>query len=203
MEVLLVAVLVIVGSLGISFAVALGRVLWTAVTAPTFVENRTLLVPGKKLEGNLPDQDFRFRLDRAAALASNSLSTVILGAATADAQVSEASAGLGYLRAQYPNYSGHIDLEQASTTTFENFRNAREMLGGDRACAVISNRYHLARCLSLARSVGVNVVPVAAEAKIRLPLMAWLREAWFMHLFDVGKCWAQLRRHRELLAYLR
>lgn len=201
-EVLVINTLVILLSLGISLLVTGLWILISAAKAQTRCKNQTLLVPGKKLQAGKPDGDFILRLNAAATLANDVKEVILLGGAVDGSGVSEAAAGKHYLLQKSPELSDKLRLEERSATTFENFRNVRVMLSDHSACAVLSNRYHLARCLSQARALGLSVTGVAAEPAFRLPIDAWLRETWFQHLFSVGYTWARLRRHQELLSYL-
>lgn len=201
-EVMGVTLLLLCGSFGFSLLLAALRVAWVALTSTDTTVGRVLLVPGKRLVRGEPDRDYRLRLEAIQRLADQASGVVILGGVTGNDAVSEAAAGRDYLRRHALQSVSRIQLEERSTTTFENFRNARELLAANQACAIVSNRYHLARCTTQARSLGLDVVPVAAEQTPRLPPLAWLREAWFFHLYVIGWRWAILRRHRELLGYL-
>jgi uncharacterized SAM-binding protein YcdF (DUF218 family) len=72
--------------------------------------------------------------------------------------------------------------------------------------ALVTSRYHLARCLLLARQLGFTGLPVAAEPV--LPRHArylgrLLLEAGYLMWIDLGLRWAQLIGHRRMTARLR
>lgn len=187
-------------SAGLSLLLSLIRVCWVGLRSGQRAEHPCLLVPGKRLEQGRPDADYRARLQAAADQDVSRI--VILGGVTDASGISEAAAGLAWLRQQASALDDRVMLEEASTTTFENFRNARALLGRDSACSILSNRYHLARCLAQARALGLRVSAVAAEPWPGMPLLPALRETWYLHLFSIGSGWARLRRHSELLAFL-
>lgn len=201
-EVIVMNAVVAMLTLGFSFVLTGLWIFLTAAKARTHCKNKTLLVPGKKLQAGKPDHDFILRLNATLRLADDATEVILLGGAVDGSGISEATAGKKYLTEQTPAIVHKLRLEELSATTFENFRNVRSMLSEHTACAVLSNRYHLARCLSQARALGLSVTGLAAEPSLRLPIAAWLREIWFQHLFIVGYTWARLRRHRELLGYL-
>ena len=100
-----------------------------------------------------------------------------------------------------------VELEQDSVDSLENLRQARRLLQAqpDRTglppVALVTSRYHLARCLLLARRLGFDALPIAAE-----PVMPWhgrylrllLLEAGFLMWTDLGLRWAQLIGNRRM-----
>lgn len=62
-----------------------------------------------------------------------------------------------------------IEMEEVSRSTWENFSMTRGLLikrGASIECvAVVSNRYHLARCLTIASALNMPVILCAAEDK--------------------------------------
>jgi len=70
----------------------------------------------------------------------------------------------------------------------------------------VTSRYHLARCLLLARRLGFDGVPVAAEAAMPLRpryLGRLLTEASYLMWIDLGMRWADLIGHRRMAARIR
>ena len=67
--------------------------------------------------------------------------------------------------------------------------------------ALVTSRYHLARCLLLARRLGFDALPIAAEPA--LPRQ-WryagllLVEASYLMWIDLGLRWATLIGHRRM-----
>lgn len=171
----------------------------------------TVLVFGRRLEHGLPGSDYRLRLRRVLALARQQCAEQVLllgghsGRGDGD---SEAAAGNRWLRRHDWPSGLAIQLEQESVDTLENLRHARHLLLAQTpaalpAVALVSSRYHLARCQLLARRLGFTVVPVSAE-----PTLPWrprylgllLMEATYLMWIDVGLRWADLIGHRHMQA---
>ena len=166
---------------------------------------RTLLLFGKRLVDGRPDADYATRIARLHALvvADPSRRVLLLGGA-ADGGTTEAAAALARL-VELGLPPGVAPLcEDASTDTLENLRNARALLG-DHArepVALVSSRYHLARCVLLARSLGFDAEPVAADAHLRWRPRLVLRlalEAGYCLWLDAGTRWARLTGNRRML----
>jgi uncharacterized SAM-binding protein YcdF (DUF218 family) len=86
-----------------------------------------------------------------------------------------------------------------------NLRNARDLLAAmdDRGrVMLLSSRYHLARCMLLARQLGLDAEPVAAEAELKIGPRMLLRiagEAGYVCLSDIGTRWMRLIGARRAL----
>ena len=166
---------------------------------------RTLLLFGKKLVGGRPDADYDARIARLHALvvADPSRRVLLLGGA-ADGGTTEAAAALARLVQRGLPAGVAPVCEDASTDTLENLRNARTLLGdaAREPAALVTSRYHLARCVLLARALGFDAEPVAADARFswrpRL-VMRLALEAGYCLWLDVGTRWARLIGHRRML----
>lgn len=170
-----------------------------AKTMPIEAPNNAFyLVFGKQLMNGKPDDEFRCRLDRL--LTCNVQNAILMGGKTAGAQISEAQAGYRYLlerETALPN----IMLEDHSRNTLENLKNTRQLLNR-RHAVIISNRYHLARCSMLASSLGIPHQLCAAERKFHYNvknLLKSVQEAFLIHWFYTGKCWAILTKNQRML----
>ena len=123
-----------------------------------------------------------------------------MGGKTGEADISEAQAGLNYLRRQGGSEAG-IKLEQDSSSTLENLRNSRHMLDQQTAI-IISNRYHLARCGAFAASLAIPHQLCASENAFSLDagnFAKCLLEAFYLHWFATGKYWATLFKNQRML----
>lgn len=72
-----------------------------------------------------------------------------------------------------------IRLEETSTNTVENIRNALPLLGGERDVLIVSDAYHLPRARLIARREGLRVTtsaPPMQGARLWPQLRGWLRE---------------------------
>jgi uncharacterized SAM-binding protein YcdF (DUF218 family) len=169
-----------------------------------------LLVFGRQLVRNEPECDYRMRLTRALVLMrAGATARVLLLGGRSGGDRSEAQAGHAWLRQQGLPAGAAVDLEQESVDSLENLRHARGLLqSGDRAevmppVALLTSRYHLARCLLLARRLGFDGHPLAAEPALpRTPryLARLVLEATYLMWIDLGVRWAQLIGHRRMAA---
>lgn len=209
------ATLVSLLGLGLPVLFAVAHVLRHALARPHSSANAThpagrhaLLVFGKRLIQGQPDGDYRDRLATAHALIQSQQAiklAILLGGNTAQGGTpSEARAGLLFLE-----QIGHVDpvrirLEEDSTNTLENLRNARALLRDEQidTCLLLSNRYHLARCATIASSLGMAHETVPAENNIPIGagfLFRVVLEALWLTWFQTGKTWARLTRNQRML----
>jgi vancomycin permeability regulator SanA len=207
---LCVALLVMVLSGGLVWLAYLIHVWRTAARSPLKPDRaRVLLIFGRKLEDERPEQDYIHRLQRGLTLARmEDVERMLVLGGNSGSHMTEAKAGADWLRAQ--GFPGHVPLilEQASTDSLENLRHARELLKHEElpSVALITSRYHLARCLLLARRLGFDAQPVAAED--RLPGHARYRlrmvlESGYLMWIDIGLRWAHLIGHERMAARIR
>lgn len=202
----LLAVLLSGGLVWLGYLLHVWRI---ARCSPSVLRGRwTVLVFGRRLVRNAPGADYRERLSRALALmrAGQAQHVLLLGGCSGGDR-SEAQAGHAWLRCHGLPGSISVELEQESVDSLENLRHARGLLqGGDRTdvlppVALLTSRYHLARCLLLARRLGFDGHPVAAEETLAytpryLALLAM--EATYLMWIDLGVRWAELVGHRRM-----
>jgi uncharacterized SAM-binding protein YcdF (DUF218 family) len=164
-----------------------------------------ILVPGMRLTAGEPNPDFRLRLQRAQLLhQQHGYQLLLLGGTTAGESLSEAASGQQFLIAHGVPASS-IGLEDRSRNTLENLHNAREQLhdANIKFYALISNRYHLARCQALAAGLGMSPALCAAEEHFRASPSTWPRmllEAYYLHWYYTGKLWSRITGNRHSLA---
>ncbi len=169
-----------------------------------------VLVFGKRLRGDRPGPDFHGRLARAQALVAEGLTDhlMLLGGRSGGA-LSEAEAAQRWLSAAELPPATRLTLEQESVDSLENLRHARVLLrqeAGDEPLppvALLTSRYHLARCLMLARRLGLDSHPVAAEQALGLDpstLAKLLVEATYVMWIDLGVRWALLVGNQRMAA---
>jgi uncharacterized SAM-binding protein YcdF (DUF218 family) len=207
----LVALLAVLLSAGLVWLGYLVHVWHTARRSPVTRSGRWIvLVFGRQLEADQPGRDYRARLARALAMMRDGRTrrVLLLGGCSSGSR-SEAEAGHAWLSQQGVPDGTAVEMEEQSVDTLENLRHARGLLqGGDRAdvmppVALLTSRYHLARCLLLARRLGFDGHPVAAEDALpHTPryLALLLTEATYLMWIDLGVRWAQLIGHRRMAA---
>jgi uncharacterized SAM-binding protein YcdF (DUF218 family) len=178
----------------------------TAARAPARPQGaRHLLVFGKRLRQGVADEELIGRVHRAHKLLHEDPTRVawLLGGRTGDGP-SEAEAARDVLRALGLPAHARVELEAASAHTLENLRHARALItdhGGGRV-ALISSRYHLARCALLAKGLGLDYELCAAEDRLAwTPSLAWAlaRESVLIAWLDLGTRYARLIGHRRML----
>jgi uncharacterized SAM-binding protein YcdF (DUF218 family) len=204
---LVVATLAMMASAGLLYVYYWRQVARMAQGAPTAPRKaRHLLVFGKQLRDGAPDPELRARVARAriALLDDDSRTAWLLGGRTGEGP-SEAEAARELLLTLGVPHSTRIELEAASAHTLENLRHARELIaqGDGGTVALVSSRYHLARCALMARALGFDYELCAAEDRLAWhpsAIAALSREALLTLWFDIGRRYARLIGHRRMLA---
>jgi uncharacterized SAM-binding protein YcdF (DUF218 family) len=202
----LLAVLLSAGTVWLGYLVHVWRIARGART--TLPGRRVVLVFGRQLADDAPGHDYLARLGRALLLLREGrASRVLLLGGYSGGRRSEAEAGHAWLQRQGLPAGAQVELEQESTDSLENLRHARGLLqGGDRTgvlppVALLTSRYHLARCLLLAQRLGFDGDPVAAEEVLpRTPryLALLVMEATYLMWIDLGVRWARLIGHQSM-----
>lgn len=207
----LVSLLALLLSGGLIWLGYLIHVCRVAARSPLLPPRRmVVLVFGRRLEAGLPQHDYCQRLRRALTLvqAARTDHLLLLGGCS-DGQRSEAAAGLEWLLQNGLPQRTRVELEQDSMDSLENLRHARCLLqlasvgAGLPSVALVTSRYHMARCLMLAQRLGLDSVPVAAEVALSLQpryLGRLLMEASYVMWIDLGMRWAKLIGHRRMAA---
>jgi len=207
----LVSLLVLLLSGGVVWLGYLIHVCRVAARSPRVPPRRMVaLVFGRQLRHDQPVHDYGQRLQRALALArAEHTDHLLLLGGGRPGQRSEAAAGEVWLRQRGLPDRVRLELEQASSDSLENLRHARQLLQAQAghaalpSVALVTSRYHLARCLLLARRLGIDGFPVAAE-----DAMPWrpryvlrlLAEASYLMWIDLGLRWAGLIGNRRMAA---
>jgi len=155
-----------------------------------------IAVLGMRPDNNQINAEFKTRLDRAATLFEQGYANTILvvGGKTGNNSRSEAELGMAYLLKQGFSRDS-LMAEDHSRHTLENLHNAKRLFLGNqnRTAALITSRYHLARSHRMANSLRLPHRLCAAEEEFTFNfkmLINLLREAYFIHWFEVGKAWA-------------
>ena len=199
----IITALAVLLSAGLIWLVYLWHTLRVANTSPIRPSQPiTILVFGSRLRRGAPNAYFSQRLARALALtqAGDASRVLLLGGHT-DSGPSEAAVGARWLQSRGLPSSIELMLEEHSLDTLQNLQNARRLLQGDDKNAplppvgLVTSRYHLARCLMLARRLGLDATPVAAEPRLVLSArqLRWLwLESGYLMWIDLGVRFSQL-----------
>ena len=166
-----------------------------------------ILVLGRELVDDQPTAVFRARLDHGAHLFREGWAPLVIvsGGVTGTARRSEATAGREYLLARgLP--ADAVSTEDSSRHTLENLVFVRETLRrqGWRRLVLVSDPLHLARAVTLARGLSLEVAgsPAHGAPPRRGSLEWWLRagrEAFLLHWYHVGLAYSRLLRSERLL----
>lgn len=202
---LALSILLITSSFGITLLLALAHVLRTAIRSHYTSSLSHVVLLGKKLVNNIPDQDYQHRLDRALSISkiAPDIQLYIVGGTTGTATISEARAGRNYLLT-HKIATTNIHTEEKSRDTLENMKNLK--LSGlipAMQISMITNRYHLARAARIARGFGFTVELCAAESKYTPGLgatLSLLAESFHLHWYLTGLGFATLTRNQRMLS---
>lgn len=142
-----------------------------------------LLILGCRVRGDEPEPTLRMRTEKAAEFLAEHKNTIAVccgGIVHPDQTKSEAEAIKdGLVKAGIEE--SRILLEDQSTTTKENFSNAKRIIDGfglqkEPKIAFLSSEFHLMRSLYIARRTGVPVKSVAAPSPKEQKVKNYIRE---------------------------
>lgn len=202
-----VTVLAVLLSLGLVWLAYFIHVWRIAARSPVELPRRMIvLVFGCRLHRDAPGTTYRARLARALQLMrTRQTDHVLLLGGLSGGSLSEAEAGHRWLQQQGLPDGVTVQLETESVDSLQNLRHARRLLRANSAdlppVALLTSRFHLARCLLLAGRLGFDSVPVAAEAPSGAASRRWLRmlgESGYLMWTDLGLRWAHLIGHRRM-----
>ncbi|MDO4567517.1 MAG: YdcF family protein [Clostridia bacterium] len=138
---------------------------------------RFILVLGSAPWRSSPSLTLALRLRRACELAERfpCAALVLSGGMSQGSGVSE-SAHMARQLASMGISRDRIIEENESLSTYENFKNARALVGSSGGCVFVTNRFHSLRAKMLAARVGLNCTCVPAPDPMRVALVQYLRE---------------------------
>lgn len=140
-----------------------------------------LLILGCRVRGDTAEQTLEMRIEAAAEYLKENKNVIVIacgGIVHDDQTKSEAEVIYEGLVARGVE-SERIILEDKSTTTKENFLNAKKILadmGENLKVAMLSSEFHLLRASLLAKKCGLPVTTVAAPSPRELKLKNYVRE---------------------------
>ena len=140
-----------------------------------------LVVLGAQILEGKPGRTFTCRLDAAYdyLLANPCTRCIVCGAQGTNESVPESHAGRDYLIERGID-SARIQIEDSSFSTVQNIRNAAKLVDRERdAVGIVTNNYHVARSLAIARKAGLgHVVGIAVKSHSGLRLSSVVRESF-------------------------
>lgn len=141
-----------------------------------------LLILGCRVRGEEPEETLQMRIDAAAQYLKKNPTVIAIacgGIVHEDQYKSEAQAISESLVRQGVEIE-RIILEDKSTTTQENFRNAIEIMDKmsdeNLKVAILSSEHHLLRASCLAKKCGLKVTTIPAPSPKKLLLKNYARE---------------------------
>lgn len=140
-----------------------------------------LLILGCRVKGDTPEETLQMRINKAAEYLKDNKRVVAIacgGIVHDDQTKSEAQAIFEGLTQQGVE-AERIILEDKSTTTKENFLNAKKIIdsmGENLSVAMLSSEFHLMRAGLLAKKCGLDVTTVAAPSPKELRTKNYIRE---------------------------
>ena len=141
-----------------------------------------LLILGTRVRGTEPEETLQMRIDAAAEYLKKNPEVIAIacgGIVHDDQYKSEAQAISESLVAQGIKQE-RIILEDKSTTTQENFRNAIEIMNNmsdeKLRVSILSSEHHLLRASLLAKKCGLEVTTIPAPSPKNLLLKNYARE---------------------------
>jgi uncharacterized SAM-binding protein YcdF (DUF218 family) len=198
-----VSSLLIVATGGLTFALAMLRVLRDAAQSQeTLPDGTPIVVLGVQLRANgHVGAEYRERLDHGAALLARTpwAEIVVLGGVTRPASPSEADMGKAYLVGRHAVAAERVKCETRSRHTLENLRFYRcGPANRQTAVALVTSRFHIARASLLARGLGLTVLPSPSDRGGRCALRILARLPWealLIHWYIVGRTYARVTRN--------
>lgn len=185
-------VLGVVTALLVAF-VGTAVLIWNSARVSSGNKSDVAIVLGAAVWGDEPSPVFAGRLDEAVRLIDTGTvdQVIVTGGVGAAGGLSEAEVGKRYLvsRGVPP---GVILEENRSRRTFDNLKNAKELLERDglESCMVVSDPLHMHRAIVMARKLGLDAEPRPTSSSAyrglgsRLNFLA--REVWFLWGFWLG-----------------
>lgn len=203
---LLLSLILIALTGGLSYLYFLYKVVSTAKNTPSYITDcDLLLVLGMQLKKNNINKLYKQRLDKADELLKHqdNMQVLILGGLTGNASITEADAGNQYLINQ-GHAENRIITEHQSRHTLENLKSARAFIQKQnyKHVGLLTNRFHLYRALLQAKGFKLFPTPCAAENLLSYKLVNVLRllkEAFFSHWYMAGKIFAQATGNKHML----
>ena len=203
---MLLSIVIIFLTAGLSYFYFLYKTFSMAKNAPSYIrDTEVLLLLGMRLKKNNITKLYKQRLDKADELLSSQpdLKVIILGGLTGNASITEAQAGKNYLTNK--NISAErIVTEHQSRHTLENLKSAKVLISemAFTKIALLTNRFHLYRALTLAHGFKLHAKPCAAENIFSYKLsniIKILTEAFFNHWYTTGKIYAFATKNKHMI----
>ena len=152
-------------------------------------EKDYLLILGCRVRGSEAEETLRMRAEKAAEYLKEHPGTVAIacgGIVHDDQYISEAQAIEEILLSEGIE-KGRIIREDKSTTTVENFKNAKNLIGDESSSlALLSSDFHLMRARLIAKKAGLDCQTVSAPSPKKEKAKNYIREFFALIIFIIG-----------------
>lgn len=137
-----------------------------------------LLVLGHALENDAPSEILISRCEKAAEYLKEHKNTIAIacGGITGKEQTVSEATVIKELIASKGIEKDRIILEDKSTTTAENFYNAKKLMTENKTAFLLSSSYHLLRAQTLARLCGIKSKTVSAPTPKNVVISCFAKE---------------------------
>ena len=148
-----------------------------------------LLILGCRVRGNEAEDTLRMRAEKAADYLKEYPKTVAIacgGIVHDDQFISEAQA-IEEILVSAGIEKDRIIREDKSTTTVENFKNAKNIIGDEKSSlALLSSDFHLMRANLIAKKAGLDCQTVSAPSPEKEKAKNYIREFFALIIFIIG-----------------
>lgn len=142
-----------------------------------------VVVPGCLIHGDKPGSTLKNRLDTALLYLKSHKNTTCVVTGGAIGKHTQASVMKNYL-VEHGIDASHILVDDKSNTTYENMKNAKELLGGNKNIVITTDVYHEYRAKYYAKILGLRPFAVPSKTPPQHYIDSWMRE-----FFAVVKAW--------------
>lgn len=143
-------------------------------------EKDYVLILGHALKNNGPTEILTLRCQKAAEYLKEHKNTIAIacGGITGEGQTRSEAEVIKELLTANGIEEERIILEDKSTTTAENFYNAKKLMAesGKTDVALLSSSYHLLRARALAKSCGIEAETIAAPTPKNVKAHCFIKE---------------------------
>ncbi len=148
-----------------------------------------LLILGCRVRGDEAEETLRMRAEKAAEYLKEYPDTVAIacgGIVHDDQNISEAQA-IEEILVSKGIEKERIIREDKSTTTVENFKNAKKIIGDENcSLALLSSDFHLMRANLIAKKAGLDCQTVSAPSPKKEKAKNYIREFFALIIFIIG-----------------
>ena len=148
-----------------------------------------LLILGCRVRGTEAEETLRMRALKAAEYLKEHPETTAIacGGIVHDDQIISEAQAIEEILVSHGIERDRIIREDKSTTTVENLKNAKKIIGDrDAASALLSSDFHLMRARMIAKKAGLDCQTVSAPSPKKEKAKNYIREFFALIIFIIG-----------------